>query len=317
MTKRNFQYDTMKGMLILLVLLGHCLEQFKGGEMIYRIIYSFHMPAFIFVSGYFAKYNAKRILSNFIVPYILFQTIYRYLDAAYFHPENEFTLQFTTPYWTLWYLLVMILFSITIPFITQEKTWLQIMTLLITVAISLFVGYDTTIGYYLALSRYFVFLPFFIWGYYSKNNSSFLPASNTSFQKVFLFILLVLSFSFICVNKNIPTKAFYGAYAYEKLGYQFQTRLIIMLIAVIGIFFLHAIIPDKKIPFITSLGQHTFPVYLMHSGCILAAKKIGLFQFSTIENIIITLGLMIAICSIFGNKYFDKLFRLLIIHPKK
>ena len=47
MTKRNFQYDTMKGILILLVLLGHCLEQFKGGEMIYRIIYSFHMPAFL------------------------------------------------------------------------------------------------------------------------------------------------------------------------------------------------------------------------------------------------------------------------------
>ena len=31
-------------------------------DVIYKIIFSFHMPAFIFVSGYFAKVEPKKIL---------------------------------------------------------------------------------------------------------------------------------------------------------------------------------------------------------------------------------------------------------------
>lgn len=317
MANRNYKYDSIKGLLILLVILGHCIEKFEGGDMLYRIIYSFHMPAFVFVSGYFVKYNPRRIFSNLIVPYALFQPLYLFLEANYFHPEKDFVLQYTTPFWILWYLLAMILFSVTLPFISYEKTWAQILILAITTSIALVVGLDSTIGYYMSLSRFFVFLPFFVWGYYAKRNASFIPVANSFFGKLLLSALLLVSFSFVCITKKIPTKGFYGSYAYAELGYSLQARFIIMVIAIIGILFLHAMIPEKKLPFLSALGQHTFPIYLMHAGFVLLAEKINLFQFGLIENMIISIGLVIVLCTVFGNKYFDKLFRFLVIHQKK
>ena len=43
-------------------------------DVIYKIIFSFHMPAFIFVSGYFAKVEPKKILSRIFPLYIVFQS---------------------------------------------------------------------------------------------------------------------------------------------------------------------------------------------------------------------------------------------------
>ena len=71
--------DNIKAMLIILVVVGHLLELFlKSGNVktIYKIIYSFHMPLFIFISGYFAKFNLKKIITGLVVPYMIFQAAY-------------------------------------------------------------------------------------------------------------------------------------------------------------------------------------------------------------------------------------------------
>lgn len=62
--EREYQYDNMKFILILLVVFGHLLEYIRGdiSENIYRIIYTFHMPVFVFISGYFAKFKKKKII---------------------------------------------------------------------------------------------------------------------------------------------------------------------------------------------------------------------------------------------------------------
>ena len=46
-----------------------------GFPEMYRIIYSFHMPAFIFLTGYFATYSRKEII-YFAAVYIIFQILY-------------------------------------------------------------------------------------------------------------------------------------------------------------------------------------------------------------------------------------------------
>lgn len=52
---RLYYIDNLKGLLILLVILGHCV-QFTVADFdhhpIFRFIYSFHMPLFMAVSGY-------------------------------------------------------------------------------------------------------------------------------------------------------------------------------------------------------------------------------------------------------------------------
>lgn len=54
----------LKGILIILVVLGHVLENMHVPILINtaKFIYTFHMTLFVFISGYLAK-NEKRILN--------------------------------------------------------------------------------------------------------------------------------------------------------------------------------------------------------------------------------------------------------------
>ena len=61
MTKRIVWADALKGILILLVVLGHSIQAAMRqlgesclNDYLWNLIYSFHMPAFMAVSGYLA-----------------------------------------------------------------------------------------------------------------------------------------------------------------------------------------------------------------------------------------------------------------------
>ena len=54
MGKRDLRYDVMKGIGILLMMLGHIPVE----GMVYKWIYSFHMPMFFLISGYLTKNTA-------------------------------------------------------------------------------------------------------------------------------------------------------------------------------------------------------------------------------------------------------------------
>ena len=57
--KRNAFFDNARVLLIFLVVFGHMLQPFidgsRGLHTLYIWIYTFHMPAFILLSGFFAK----------------------------------------------------------------------------------------------------------------------------------------------------------------------------------------------------------------------------------------------------------------------
>ncbi len=58
------QFDALKLFAIYLVIFGHCLQHLLSTDHVdetgYVIIYSFHMPLFIMISGYFASSGLKR-----------------------------------------------------------------------------------------------------------------------------------------------------------------------------------------------------------------------------------------------------------------
>ena len=71
---RNYHIDNIKGVLILLVVCGHLLSTLQDMNSTFAIsirtlIYFFHMPGFIFMSGYLAKgflkkeYKGEKLLS--------------------------------------------------------------------------------------------------------------------------------------------------------------------------------------------------------------------------------------------------------------
>lgn len=79
---RVFELDIMKGILILLMIIGH----FKINESLRGIVYSIHMPAFILMSGYFyrninLKIQIKKDAKRLLIPYIVFCVVYMVLNV--------------------------------------------------------------------------------------------------------------------------------------------------------------------------------------------------------------------------------------------
>ena len=78
---REIYFDNLKTLLIFLVVLGHFTNLNKSIPLmgaINNVIYSFHMPLFIFISGYFSKSirsHRSVEIENILYPYFVFQFI--------------------------------------------------------------------------------------------------------------------------------------------------------------------------------------------------------------------------------------------------
>lgn len=84
---RDLSFDILKGILIILVVLGHALSDTFTNEVWQRVtfdaIYSFHMPLFIMVSGYFSYSMSHRSLGDvlrskckrILLPWFLWSTV--------------------------------------------------------------------------------------------------------------------------------------------------------------------------------------------------------------------------------------------------
>lgn len=57
--QRDLRLDGIKFIMIFLVVMGHLTSEDWGGD-VKRLIYSFHMPVFVFLSGYFTSRNTNR-----------------------------------------------------------------------------------------------------------------------------------------------------------------------------------------------------------------------------------------------------------------
>lgn len=264
---REAYIDNFKAILIFLVVYGHMLEKvsFKGSQIIYIIIYSFHMPAFAFLSGICFKKNTNWI-TKFLVPYIICQTIY---IIYYSFEENKLLeLQYTTPIWILWYLLALIIWYILAEMLLKSE-YNDLIVIGISFFIALLVGYESTIGEYLSLSRVLVIFPFFLCGIYIKQKYyqefKIFISMEYKIVKIIINILLVFGVGIMFWKRKIMTAAwFYHMYPYKYASYSIFVRTGIFFVAMIIILVILFYIPKEEIPIITRIGRNTFQVFVLH-----------------------------------------------------
>ncbi|MCM1188847.1 MAG: acyltransferase family protein [bacterium] len=94
---REKAWDILKGFTICCVLIGHLIQYMSLGKLdytrnrLYLLIYSFHMPLFMFMAGYFfkksmQKYSFKNLLirqaKGLLIPLFVWNTIFYYFWYA-------------------------------------------------------------------------------------------------------------------------------------------------------------------------------------------------------------------------------------------
>lgn len=297
--------------MLFLVVFGHLLECFSStaGDNVYRVIYSFHIPVLIFISGYFARFNRWKIISSLIYPYILFQVFYICFEGQlYGIPDIE--IQFSTPTWLLWYLMALIWYYLLIPFIDSRRLFIRGSVIAGAVLLSVLAGFFTDIGYFMTLARFFTFWPYFIAGYYLGHPIDVSDASiHKLFQKRFFRnAARIISVCLVCLltlvvryGTRFSKRVLYGSYPYKNAEYTPSTKIMLLLIGLIWIVFLLTVIPNVKIPLMSSIGGASLPVFLMHGFCVRLLNHYKFFSYSTLENILLALVISFGILLLFGN----------------
>ena len=108
---RDPWFDNAKMALVTLVVIGHSwtlLPHNVVNDQLYDFLYAWHVPAFVFVTGYLSRsftYTRARMWQLFctvVVPYVLFETALS-LFRIYVGGEQLADV-FADPHWPMWYL---------------------------------------------------------------------------------------------------------------------------------------------------------------------------------------------------------------------
>ncbi len=273
---RNYFLDNYKSFLILLVVIGHFIEPCYTNNLFLTIlkwvIFSFHMPAFIFISGYFSKKDMglEKLIQKLVIPYFIFELLYYFLYVFVIHKETG--LYFNRPKFSLWYLMSLFFWRIATPYLKRIPG-----NLFIAITGGLLIGF-TQLGNFFSIPRTLFFYPFFLAGYYFQENWFDTVRRH---WKAFTIGLAaapgLLGGWVLFTGQELTPFIFYGRYSYADMGLTNGVGLLVRLvcygISFLAIFAVCAIIPRKK-HFYSILGVRTMSIYLFH-GLVYSILKDG------------------------------------------
>ncbi|MGM8249376.1 acyltransferase family protein [Clostridium perfringens] len=281
---RNYLIDNSKGLLIFLVVLGHSLEfirkDYEVARLLYVFIYEFHMPVFVFISGYLSKNVEKgrrNAVRNFLTPFLLFNIIWNlitlvgplFLRGEFTELPSEQAFSFFTPGWALWYIFAMFLWKILLPDLLKFKN-----IFILSIIAGIFVKLSGEFGSYMALSRTITFAPFFLAGYYSSEEKLKRFRKFTRFNilnKVPSILILIIGvlIALIFVNySNIADEFFWADRSYSNFNIEIFTGILLYIaVYIIGFAFVYVFInlmPENQ-TFLSKIGKNTLSVYFLHT----------------------------------------------------
>jgi poly-gamma-glutamate capsule biosynthesis protein CapA/YwtB (metallophosphatase superfamily)/fucose 4-O-acetylase-like acetyltransferase/lysophospholipase L1-like esterase len=261
-TRRIPYWDNLKGILIILVVLGHYLWEYQGYAGIRDAtfaIYLFHMPAFVFVSGYFSRGERCRsgeALAEIFV-YFMFlnfsMMFYAYYAAGY--PFSAVHL-----YYSSWYLLALFLYRWTLPFFEKIR-WI----VPLSVGVSLSVGFVRGIDHIWLLQKIISLYPFFIVGatLSTERMDRIIADLKKRLWMLWIAMAVVASASLWLILTN---QVGYRQVMWES--YQFPNdlmrRVLVGLIAALMIVILLGITPRRYVPFVNDWGKNSLSIYVTH-----------------------------------------------------
>ncbi|MFC4011569.1 acyltransferase family protein [Nonomuraea purpurea] len=279
--KRDPYLDNVKFVLIALVPTGHALVPTLAADSsraLYIFIYTFHMPAFVLISGYLSRNfwnsNAKtnKLVDTFVVPYVIVEVGYAALRTAL---GQKWSLTIIDPAWLNWYLLALLFWRLSTPVWKRMKYPVPV-----AIAIYLFAGFSQISGDF-SMDRFFGLMPFFVIGLVMQPEH--FELLNRRWIKIAsVFTILAAAAVAIYVAPMAKLGPFYYKNSYQDLdlswymGLGLRTALLVCALALS--FAVLALVPRRETWF-TDLGTRTLYCYLLHGVPVLIAKEMGWLEF--------------------------------------
>lgn len=300
----SYLVDNIKVVLIYLVVFNHIIafQLVKADAMVRYIWYAvtiFHMPAFIFVSGYLSKrpQSVLKNMKNLLIPYILGYTLTWYsqiwlgksMDYELLRPSGT----------VMWYVLALFAYRLTIEAFGKVRFIVPL-----SIVFALWAGTRAEFSTYLSASRIVVFFPFFVAGYLWK--SEYTEAIRRFKGKwVFILISAILLYAVpnYMIGNGMPVDIFRGNHSYLVSGLRegegMVIRLLMYLVSFVIIFTLLALLPDRKTP-LTFIGRNTMGIYFFHYPILILMNGLLILQMPELMNLWVLMGVSLALVLVLG-----------------
>lgn len=297
---RSAYWDNIKGFLIFLVVFAHCLYDFRDNALIGNVvngIYLFHMPAFIFVSGFFGKSErsqSKEAIVKLLFAYFIFNTLLGLRMGL----DN-----ILLPIYSYWYLLALVLWRLTAKYVSGRKA-----AFISSVVVSVAVGFVSVITNTFALARFIAFFPFYLFGFMlpKENAEALRDAGAKKLLSVGLIALaLAVGLGYVVINViGFDCEAMqmspYSS-ALDALG-----RMGTLLTAALAIIAIMAFCPKRNLPFLTVIGRNSLAIFIIHRPITIVFSTV-LKGYSPSVVLLASLAASIIICLVCGCEPIGKL----------
>ena len=292
--RRNIKLDNLKGILIYLVVLGHLLFSYNYYNsdkilIIVKLIYSFHMPIFLIISGYFSKDIKNKRLFELLIAFFLMNLSFIIFDYFRYGSFELFSIKYSS-----WYLLYLFIYRVLLKIklfsnLIERKKFLLFYFLFVV-----FIGFLN-----LEIVRFFYYFYFFAFGYLVD-----LKKIKLSFSKSLLYMIIVFVF-LIYIYLIFPFSLdFLMGLSYIN-NIEFLFRMCIICCSILLFIFMYNLIPGTKIKFITMFGVNSLSIYFFHRifTLLITDYFIGYNYFFLLMVIF-----AIIICLVFGNYFVSNYF---------
>lgn len=272
---RIAKWDNAKLLLITCVVAGHMMNTHVGSsasmQKLYYFIYLFHMPAFVLVSGLFAKRAIREKEGSRAVSFLLLYFLIKFLTFGMrLAVGAEPSLSFFSESGVAWYAFAMFVFYLLTMFLQQFDGRYVLGA---AIVLGCMAGYDSDIGNRLVLSRIFVFYPFFLMGYYLEPKQllavmrkPLVRCAAAAVTAAALLICLGYGDQLYWSINFLKGKTAFAKFErigdagalYRLLHYAVSSLLSLSILT---------LIPERRFCF-SSLGQRTLGIYALHWPCV-------------------------------------------------
>lgn len=288
------------------MVLGH-LGYDDFGLRIGRMIYSFHMPAFVFLSGYLTSLNAdlKKKLNWILTTLAIYivaqwgQCLYSFLVPLYSHgelgPLHWKSILGLSPCFAMWYILSLIYWRIGI-WLAQGRVNDGALLLLSCIG-AVLSGCVPING--LSFQRTFVFMPMFVVGYLLRKYEKPIVPQRIPFWGSAVF----LAFGF-ALSRHLPT--FLPAICYDNIKHDMLVRVVQSVLSVFLTCGVMRVLQELPVEKLARWGRYTLWVYIGHTVPMFVQNAV-LHKFGITLNAFtaIPLAACYVIClSVLAEKYY-------------
>lgn len=338
LTARNDALDIIKAFSIILVVVGHSIQYGSGADFLseklyfenicFKVIYSFHMPLYMLISGYLFAYSIKKRtwheniynkIKSLIIPIALWSMIPFIISIThinYFSAGNLIKGYISTTIFNLWFLWAVFWCSALVIIVNRffhDSFGIYLLGFVLTFLVP--DSYN--------LKMYKFMYPFFLLGYFFNKHNWNMRLEKFYSRKLFkiglavLYIFLLLFYQrdsyiytsgYYILNKKVP---------FIQLGidiYRFSIGLVGSLLVLIILFTAEKYMAGKTRNILIYIGKNTFGIYIISSlifSYILPNVTYNLmginYVYVIIETFIIILFCIVCIKIIHSNNHLSGL----------